>query len=303
MSDKEQKPSKFQTWLLACRPKTLPAAAAPVVLGTAVAFYDGLLRLEIGAITLVAALLLQIGANFANDIFDYQRGADTTERLGPMRVTQAGLLTPREMYLGMIVVFGSAAALGLYLISQSGWLILLIGMLSILAALAYTGGPLPYGYVGLGEIFVFLFFGPAAVMGTYYAQSGILSESAFWGAIPMGLLATGILVVNNLRDIHTDRQARKMTMAARFGVQFARWEYTTLILASFLIPGIMVVLRGYSPWILLYLGAAVFLPKLLDQVWNIQGRGLNLALAGTGRLDLFYALFFSIGLIIAKLSS
>lgn len=299
MTVNHEKPKKITVWLLACRPKTLPAAAAPVILASAAACYEGVFQAWIALITLASAILMQIGANFANDVFDYHRGADTVDRLGPVRVTQAQLLTPREMYAGMIIVFGGASVLGLYLITQSGWPILVIGVLAILAALAYSGGPLPYGYIGLGELFVFLFFGPAAVWGTYYAQAGRLSELAIWGSIPMGLLVTAILVVNNLRDVQTDRKAGKMTLAARFGEQFTRWEFVFLILCSFLVPIIMVLFRNYSPWILTSMFAAIKLPKLLDLIWNYQGRALNKALADTGQLVLVFAMLFAIGLILA----
>jgi 1,4-dihydroxy-2-naphthoate octaprenyltransferase len=217
--------SPLQVWMLAARPKTLPAAAAPVIVGSAAAFVDGAFQPLPALAALLAALLLQIGANLANDVFDFHKGADTQERLGPVRVTQSGMLSPEQVMGGMWVTFGLAALLGLYLAWVGGWPIILIGVASIAAAILYTGGPFPFGYYGLGDLFVFIFFGLVAVCGTYYIQVAALTPLAIWSSIPMGLLITAILVVNNLRDIDTDRQAGKRTLAVRLGTEGARWEY------------------------------------------------------------------------------
>jgi 1,4-dihydroxy-2-naphthoate octaprenyltransferase len=292
--------SPLQVWLLAIRPKTLPAAAASAIVGAAVAFYDGLFQWGPALACLLVALLLQIGANLANDVFDYYRGADTHARLGPLRVTQAGLLKPGQVLLGMWIVFGLAAMLGVYLYLEAGWPVLLIGLTSIAAAIAYTGGPFPFGYYGLGDLMVFIFFGPVAVCGTYFVQAGQVSALAIWSSLPMGFLITAILVVNNLRDIATDRQVGKKTLAVRLGETGTRWEYLLCLLAAYLAPLLLGAL-GSTFWILL---AWLSLPLGVSQtrlVWTQAGRPLNQALAGTGRLTLVYALLFSLGLFMSTL--
>jgi len=288
-------PTSTNPWILASRPKTLPAAAAPVIVGGAVAWSQGGFRFLPWLAALLGALLLQIGANFANDVFDYHKGADTEERLGPTRVTQSGLLTPRQVLTGMWLVFGVAALLGLYLIAAGGWPVLFIGAAAILSAIAYTAGPYPLGYHGLGEVFVFLFFGLAAVCGTVYVQMRTLPALAWWAALPMGFLTSAILVVNNLRDIETDRKAGKHTIAVRLGERGARAEYALLVAASYLVPLFLWLSGQVSPWALLtFLSAAKALA-----VWKLvstqRGRVLNQALAGTGQLVLLYGVFFALG--------
>ena len=294
------RPGKFQVWLLAARPKTLPAAAAPVVVGTAVAISEDVFSSWPALAALAGALLIQIGTNFANDVFDYKKGADTTERLGPTRVTQAGLLTPGAVMAGMVVAFGLAALVGLYLILVGGWPVVLIGVLSILSGLAYTGGPFPLGYNGLGDLFVFIFFGLIAVCGTYYVQALTVSAAAIWASVPMGLLATAILVVNNLRDIDTDRAAGKKTMAVRFGARGAQIEYSLLVGVSYAVPLLMWLTDVATPWVMLSWLSLPLVRNLLDLVMNERGRALNQALAGTARLELVYAILFSAGLIAGR---
>jgi 1,4-dihydroxy-2-naphthoate octaprenyltransferase len=292
--------SPVQIWLLAIRPKTLPAAAASAIVGAAVAFYDGKFLWGPSLACLLAALLLQIGANLANDVFDYYRGADTHARLGPLRVTQAGLLQPGQVLVGMWLVFGLAALLGVYLILVAGWPVLLIGVASIAAAIAYTGGPFPFGYYGLGDLVVFIFFGPVAVCGTYFVQAGQVSTLAVWSSLPMGFLITAILVVNNLRDIATDTEAGKRTLAVRLGETGTRWDYFLCLLAAYLVPLLLAAL-GHTFWVLL---AWLSIPLGISQarlVWTQAGRPLNQALAGTGRLTLVYALLFSLGLVLSSL--
>lgn len=291
--------SQSQIWLLAARPKTLPAAAAPVLVGTAVAISDGGFAWLPALAALLGALLLQIGANLANDVFDYQKGADTSERLGPLRVTQAGLLSPRAMFQGMTVVFGLATLIGLYLVWVGGWPVVAIGAFSILAAIAYTGGPFPLGYHGLGDVFVFLFFGLIAVGGTYYVQTLTLTPKAIWAALPIGLLATAILVVNNLRDLQTDRAAGKKTLAVRLGQRGAQMEYTLLLALSYLVPLLMWLIGLSTVWVLLSWVSLLLARPLLQQIYTQQGRSLNLALANTARLELAFALLFSLGLILS----
>jgi len=298
----ENPPTRWQTWLLASRPKTLPAAAAPVIVGTALAYADGNFRIGSALACLFAALLLQIGSNLANDVFDYEKGVDQGERHGPMRVTQAGLLAPGEVKRGMFLVFGATVLLGLYLIFAGGWPILILGVAAIISAVAYTGGPYPLGYHGLGDLFVFVFFGLAAVAGTYYVQALTITITVWWMAVAMGLLTVAILVVNNLRDIENDRRAGKHTLAVRFGVSIARLEYIFCLLGAYIIA---VALWGVGrlPWmsllVLLTIPAAL---KLVKAMYNDSGRALNKTLAGTGRLELFYALCFALGLVIDVLA-
>ncbi|HEY3668754.1 MAG TPA: 1,4-dihydroxy-2-naphthoate octaprenyltransferase, partial [Polyangiaceae bacterium] len=196
-------------WVLASRPKTLSAAAVPVLVGTACASARGPVRWGTALASLLGALLLQVGANFANDVFDYEKGADTAARLGPTRAVQAGLISAKSMRRGMTLVFLAALALGLYLTSVAGPIILLIGCASIASAIAYTGGPYPLGYHGLGDVFVFVFFGLVAVCGTVFVELGSVPGLAIWCSLPVGALATAILVVNNLRDRETDLGAGK----------------------------------------------------------------------------------------------
>lgn len=286
---------------MAARPRTLPASAAPVILGAALAWYDGVFQLGPALAALAGGLLLQIGANLANDVFDFQKGADTHDRLGPVRVTQAGLLRPAQVLTGMWVTFGLATVVGLYLAWVGGWPIIAIGLLAIGAAIAYTAGPFPLAYIGLGEVFVMLFFGLAALGGTYFVQAHTVSPLAWWSAIAVGLPATAIIVVNNLRDIDTDRRAGKRTLAVRLGAQGARWEYGVLLLAAYLLP-VGLWLGGLAPAgaLLTWVSAprAALLTRL---VFSASGRPLNAALAGTGQLTLLYALLFAVGLIASRL--
>ena len=293
--------SKKDAWILAIRPKTLPAAASPVILGTGVAFLDGKFQPMPALAALLAAILLQIGANLSNDVFDFRKGADNPDRLGPTRVTQAGLLPPGEVIAGTWLVFGLAALLGLYLTWVSGWAIILVGICAILAAIAYTGGPFPLGYYGLGEVFVFLFFGPVAVCGTYYVQALQLAPLAAWSSISVGLLITAILVVNNLRDIHTDRAAGKHTMAVRLGVKGTRIEYLSCLIVAYLLPPLL-SLVGVSPWwACLSLFSLPLAVALIRKIWRDTGRQLNPVLAGTGRLALLFSVLYALGLGIAAI--
>lgn len=285
-------------WLLAIRPKTLPASAAATIVGSALAYRAGHFQFFPALACLLTALLLQIGANLANDLFDYYRGADTAERLGPVRVTQAGLLTPAQVRGGMLVVFGLAVVLGAYLILVGGWPVLAMGAASILAALAYTGGRFPYGYYGLGDGMVFIFFGPVAVCGTYFIQAGAVSRLAWLASIPLGLLIVAILVVNNLRDIHTDRAAGKHTLAVRLGETGTRWEYSLCLALAYLSLPLLWLAGGAGPWALLGLISLPLADRWNRAVWTQTGRPLNLALAGTGQLTLVYGILLSIGLLL-----
>ena len=295
MSDR---PNFIQTWWLAIRPRTLPAAASGVAMGCALAWYDGSFQLLPALACVLIALLLQIGSNVANDVFDFERGADTAERLGPVRVTQAGFLTPTQVKRGMVVIFGLAAMLGLYLAALRGWTVIWLGAAAILSAVAYTGGPYPLGYHGLGDVFVFLFFGLAAVAGTYFVQVGSVSVIAWWMSVPVGLIVTAILVVNNLRDIDSDRKAGKHTLAVRLGERGAKIEYVLCMAIAYLIVPALVLMNlipigGMLAW--LSLPVAV---RTLRTVFTQKGRPLNAALAGTGQTAFLFSLFFWVGLLI-----
>ena len=298
MTKPEQSLSPFQVWILASRPKTLPAAAAGVITGTALALHDGYFRSGPALAALLVALLLQIGSNLANDVYDYERGTDAGERHGPTRVTQAQLLTPAQVKAGMLVVFGLAGLLGLYLAFVAGWVVILIGLAAILSAIAYTGGPFPLGYHGLGDLFVFIFFGVAAVTGTYFVQAGTVSAQAWWMSIPIGLLIVDILVVNNLRDIHADRAAGKHTLAVRLGEHGSRVQYIVLLALSYLILP-MLVLFEILPWQSLLAWLSFPLGWRTWQIVREQaGRPLNAALAGTGQTTLVYSLLFFVGMLL-----
>ena len=300
MSQSEQPLTQFQVWMLASRPKTLPAAASGVVTGTALALRDGHFRLGPALAALFVALLLQIGSNLANDVYDYERGADAGERHGPMRVTQAQLLSPKQVKAGMWVVFGLSALLGLYLTFAAGWVVILIGLAAILSAIAYTGGPFPLGYYGLGDLFVFIFFGVAAVAGTYFVQAGSVSAQAWWMSLPIGWLIVDILVVNNLRDIEADRVAGKHTLAVRLGERGARLEYIVLLSASYLLLPLLAFF-GILPWTSLLAWLSIPLGWRTWQVVRKQaGRPLNAALAGTGQTTLVYSLLFFVGMLLAR---
>ena len=294
------KPSLFQIWMLAIRPRTLPAAASGVVMGSALAWRDGSFQLLPALAALCVALLLQIGSNVANDVFDFERGADTAERQGPTRVTQAGLLTPEQVKRGMWVIFGLAALCGLYLASLRGWTVILIGLAAILSAIAYTGGPFPLGYYGLGDLFVFVFFGLAAVAGTYFVQVGSVSAAAWWMAVPVGLVVTAILVVNNLRDLENDRKAGKHTLAVMLGAQGARAEYVLCLVIAYLLLPILIFMKIIPVFTLLAWLSLPIAYKSTRTVFTQQGKPLNAALAGTGQTALMYSVLFWLGLILTR---
>jgi 1,4-dihydroxy-2-naphthoate octaprenyltransferase len=286
----------WNAWKLAIRPRTLPAAAAGVIMGSALAWHDGFFRLDATLACLCTALLLQIGSNLANDVFDFERGTDTPERLGPVRVTQAGLLSPAQVKYGMVVVFALAALFGLYLAWLGGWPIIIIGLAAILSAIAYTGGPFPLGYYGLGDLFVFIFFGLAAVAGTYYVQSGFVSTAAWWMTIPPGLIITAILVVNNLRDLESDRKAGKHTLAVILGERGTKIQYLICMAAAYLVLPLSAWME-VVPWSALL--AWLSLPLAIRStrvVFTQKARPLNSALAVTGQIALLFSILFWVGL-------
>lgn len=290
--------SHFRLWLLAVRPRTLPAAVAPVLVGTALAGSEDVFR----ALPFVAALLgsvfIQIGTNLSNDYSDARRGADTEDRLGPVRVTAGGLMPPQRVLVATYVAFGVAVAAGLYLAAVSGWELIVVGVVSILAGVLYTGGPRPYGYAGLGELFVFVFFGIVAVTGSYFVQTEELRWEAFAIAVPVGLLSAGVLVVNNVRDIDTDRRAGKRTLAVKLGRERARLLFSVMVAVSFLVPPLLV--PALSLWVLLPLAALPLAPALVRTVaTRTDGPALNGALAGAGRLLAVYSILLSAGVVLS----
>jgi len=283
-------------WILAARPKTLPAAVAPVCVGTALAASHGRLAVGPALAALSGALLLQIGVNLANDYFDFVRHIDTADRIGPVRVTQSGLVPPHRVRQAMGSVLGCAALVGIYLISVGGWPIAIIGIASILSALAYSGGPYPLASHGLGDIFVFIFFGPVAVCGTYYVQAQNLHPASIWLSVPVGLLITAIIVVNNLRDIDTDQKAGKRTLAVRIGPARSMTLYAVLVLAAYGVVLIYWIQNGGFSWLpLLSLPASGILIRMMQKA---VGSEYNRHLAGTAMMALLFSLLLSIGLII-----
>lgn len=292
-------PGSLRAWLLASRPATLTAAFVPVAVGTACAAAAGGLRWDTALAALLGAFGIQIGTNFANDVFDAEKGADTEERLGPTRAVQAGLIAPRAMRAGMIVAFAFSTACGAYLVLHAGWPVIAIGIASILSGIAYTGGPYPLGYHGLGDVFVMIFFGFVAVCGTALVQVGEIPAIAWWASVPVGALATAILVVNNLRDRLTDVKAGKRTLAVRFGRTGAEIEYGLMLLAAYATP-IAMWLEGVSgPWAMLPIATFPIALRLFEQVRAREGAPLNATLAGTAKLLLVHGVLFAIGIAIA----
>ena len=294
------KPSSVKIWLLAARLRTLPAAVAPVLVGTALAssLADKFSVLAFIA-TLAGSLLIQVGTNLANDYSDARRGADTEERLGPVRVTAGGLVPPSQVLLATYITFGLAVLVGIYLISISGWPLLIVGLLSILAGVLYTGGPRPYGYAGFGELFVFLFFGIVAVAGTYYVQTVEVSWQAVELAVPVGLLASAILVVNNVRDIDTDRRAGKNTLAVRLGRERTRSLFAAMVLLSFPLAVVPAIWGDLNLWVLLsWLALPLALPLVKLVRTHSDGPTLNECLAKTGQVQLVFCLLLSAGILI-----
>jgi 1,4-dihydroxy-2-naphthoate polyprenyltransferase len=288
--------SGVRTWLLAARPKTLTAALAPVAVGTGLAFGAGAGRWPLALAALLGALLIQVGTNLTNDYYDFRKGADTVERLGPVRVTQAGLVAPQTVLAAAALCFGAAAGVGLFLVAAGGWPVVAIGLLSILAGWAYTGGPAPLGYLGLGEVFVLLFFGFVAVGGTVWVQALSLPSASWLSALSVGCTGTLLIVVNNLRDMDTDRRAGKRTLAARFGTRFARAEYVCLLAVAFLAPVAAWALGQTGAPALLSLAAAPLAVPPLRLVLGERGAVLNHALAGSARLQLVHGLLLAVGL-------
>jgi 1,4-dihydroxy-2-naphthoate octaprenyltransferase len=290
--------SKLNAWILASRPKTLLAAFVPVIVGSALAIQEGIFVLSYSLVALLCSILIQIGTNFTNDLYDFIKGADNINRKGPQRVLASGLISINEMKTAIIVTFTITFFLGLYLVSAAGWIILLIGILSIIAGIAYTAGPYPLAYNGLGDIFVFIFFGIIGTAGTYYLHSQEFSFISLLISIPVGALITNILLVNNYRDAAEDRLAGKRTTTVILGREFTRLQYIILLMLSFMIPIILYIKYDFS--------AAVFLPYLsfplavylVRMLYKLEGKELNKTLELTAKFSALFGILFSIGLII-----
>ncbi len=286
-----------RAWILATRPQTLLVGAVPVLLGAAAAARLGVVRWNAVIGAFFGSILIQIGTNLANDVFDYEKGTDTHERIGPLRVTQAGLLSARQVRSGMIASFALAALFGSYLVSIGGLPIVVIGLASIASGIAYTGGPYPLGYHGLGDFFVLVFFGPVAVCGTSFVASGRFDTVAFVASLSAGALATAVLVVNNVRDIETDVKTNKRTLPVRFGRSFGVAEYAALIVVAMIVPFVLVF--GFSVH-LFALASLVTLPVALRLLMTLHreraGEILNRTLASTAKLLLVHGVLLSIGI-------
>ena len=287
-------------WLAATRPRTLPAAVAPVVVGSALAWHDGKFDAPAAALCLAFALLVQIGTNFANDYYDFVNGADTAARVGPRRAVASGLIAPATMRRAMGVVFAVAFLSGLALIAWGGPWLLAVGVASILCGVAYTGGPYPLGYHGLGDVFVFVFFGLVAVDATYFVQAGRVTAEAWLAAVPIGLLAANILVVNNYRDAETDAVAGKRTLVVRFGRGFARAQFALSLGVALAVPPVF-LMRGHRAWCLLPLALAPMAWSHVRRLRESKSPSELIALLGdTGKLLALYAALLAAGVVIER---
>jgi 1,4-dihydroxy-2-naphthoate octaprenyltransferase len=294
-------PSGVRIWLMAARLRTLPAAVAPVLVGTALAGFFHVFHPLRFIAALVGAVFIQVGTNLSNDYSDARRGADAEDRLGPVRVTAGGLVPPKQVLVATYLSFGVAVLAGVYLVAVAGWQLLLVGAASILAGVLYTGGPKPYGYEGLGEVFVFLFFGIVAVAGSFFVQVTHLDWEAFALAIPVGLLAAGILMVNNARDIDTDRRAGKRTLAVRLGRHRARTLFAATVYLAFLLTPITWLFGPTKPWVLLPWLTLPIAAEVVRAVRNrSDGPSLNQALAQTGLLQLAFCTLLAAGLLLSR---
>lgn len=283
------------TWISAARLRTLPAALAPVLIGAALAAGDGVFHAGAVLAALLGALLIQIGTNYANDYFDFINGADTDARVGPSRATQAGLVTPTAMKTAFILTFAAMIPVVVYLTWRAGWPVVLIGVTSVISGILYTGGPRPLGYMGLGDVFVLVFFGPVAVGGTYFVQALTLPPEVVVAGLAPGLLSTAILVVNNLRDIKSDSQVGKNTLAVRFGPTFARGEYLTMVLLGALTPVLLVIMTGEHFPALLACGVLIPAVPIIRSMFTESDAALDKNLGRTGKILVLYSVLFSVG--------
>ena len=292
------KDDKINSWLLASRPKTLLAGVVPVMVGSALAISQGKFFLLYSIVALICSVLIQIGTNFTNDLYDYLKGSDTVKRKGPRRVLASGLISVNEMRLAIILVFGVTFILGLYLVYSAGLIILWVGILSILAGIIYTAGPFPLAYNGLGDVFVFLFFGIVGTMGTFYLHTQEISMLALIVSIPVGALITNILVVNNFRDVDEDREANKNTLAVIMGRTFSKWQFIIMIAISYLTSIILLLKFNYNYWILLPFLTIPLAVLLLRMLNTFKGEELNKTLELSAKFAGLFGLLLSIGLIL-----
>jgi 1,4-dihydroxy-2-naphthoate polyprenyltransferase len=288
----------IKDWITASRPKTLHAAMVPVIVGSAVAYNDGKFFPLLSFIALLCVFLIQIGTNFTNDLYDYLKGADNQNRKGPTRVLSAGLISVREMKLAIFIMFSAAFLLGLYLVYSAGIIILIIGIISIAAGLAYTAGPYPLAYHALGDLFVFIFFGLIGTMGTYYLHQQEFSFFSFLAAVPVGALITNILIVNNYRDINEDNAAGKITLAVKLGEKLTRYQFLILTFISYLIPLFLYIHFELSLFILLPLLSIPVAVKISKMIFSYYGRELNKTLELTAKLSALFGFLFAAGIIL-----
>jgi 1,4-dihydroxy-2-naphthoate octaprenyltransferase len=286
----------MRIWLLAARPKTLWASVSPIIIGIAMAYEAGQGHLWSALAALFAGVMLQVGANFANDYLDHAKGVDTANRLGPTRVTQAGMVSPSAMKGATSIVLTLAFLAGVYLVYRAGWPIVIVGLSSMLFAVLYTGGPYPLGYHGWGDILAFIFYGPVATGGTYYVQALALSPEVIVAGCAPGLFSVAILTVNNLRDIDNDARAGRKTLPVRFGRSFARQEYTlAVVLATVVVPIYLLLTTPGKPQMLICAMTVIAAIPVVRSVYRDSGTVLNDTLAATGKLELMYAVLFSVG--------
>jgi 1,4-dihydroxy-2-naphthoate polyprenyltransferase len=293
--------SALRIWLMAARPRTLPAAVAPVLVGTALAGSGGVFHALRFIAALVAAVFVQVGTNLSNDYSDARRGADTEDRLGPVRVTAGGLVPPQQVLVMTYAAFAVSVVACIYLVAVAGWQLLLVGAASILAGVLYTGGPRPYGYEGLGEVFVFLFFGVVAVVGSFFVQTKALPWEAFARSVPVGLLAAAILVVNNIRDLETDRRASKRTLAVRLGRERTRSLFVAVVYGAYLLAPVAWIFGPLTAWLLLPWLSLPLAAQVVRAVRNhSDGPTLNETLAQTGMLQLAFCTLLAAGLLLSR---
>lgn len=289
---------RVSRWLEAARPKTLPAAAAPVLLGSAMAYDDGAFHAAAAALALLAALSIQVATNFHNDVADFEKGADGPERLGPRRLVAAGIISPAAMRRAVYMALGAAVVFGAWLMWRGGWPVVAVGVASILSALAYTGGTRSLAYLGIADLFVLTFFGPVAVAGTHYVQTLSFSSAAVLTGLGPGLLSMAILLVNNIRDVDQDRTAGKRTLIVRLGRQRGVRLFGLCLAGAFLLPVVVAALDMASWAVVITLAAAPLAASLLRSLWQVppdRPRALNPLLGRTARLLLIYCLLFSLG--------
>ena len=290
--------SKFDAWILASRPRTLLAAVVPVIVGTSIAIHDGKFNTIAATLALLCSILIQIGTNFANDLFDFIHGTDKHDRIGPQRAVASGLITIDEMKIGTALTFGLSFILGLYLVYTGGWIVLLIGVVSIAAGIAYTAGPLPLAYYGLGDVAAFLFFGLIGTVGTYFVQAHEFTWMSFWASIPVGSLITNILVVNNYRDREEDSSNGKNTLAVIFGEKFSRIQYTLFMVISYAILFIVYFTFKKSLFVFLPFLSLPLSIKLVGMIYTLRGRELNKTLELTAKLSAIYGALFAAGILL-----